>query len=70
MRRSTAELRGVLEAAPEMTDLIDSGKLLGYLKTEQGDGSSDLLAAFPFCLAKWWSGRKTRIPESSVGSYS
>jgi len=70
MRRSTAELRRVLEAAPEMTDLIDSGKLLGYLETEQGDGSSDLLAAFPFCLAKWWSGRKTRIPESSVGSYS
>ena len=70
MRRSTADLRAVLEAAPEMTDLIDSGKLLGYLETDQGDGSSDLLAAFPFCLAKWWSGRKTRIAKASVGSFS
>jgi hypothetical protein len=71
MRRSTEHLRGILEAVPEMTDLIDASKLLDYLETDQGDGCSDLLAAFPFCLAKWWSARntdKTGIADASVAS--
>lgn len=59
MRRSTAELRSVLDAVPEMAHFIDASKLLGYLDADQGDGGSDLLAAFPFCLAKWWSARKS-----------
>jgi len=63
MRRSTVRLRGVLEDAPEMTDLIDAGKLLGYLEMGKGDGGSDLFAAFPFCLAKWLSARERRRSE-------
>jgi hypothetical protein len=58
MRRSTTQLRGILEAVPEMANFIDASKLLDYLETDQGDGGSDLLAAFPFCLAKWWSARE------------
>jgi asparagine synthase (glutamine-hydrolysing) len=71
MRRSTGRLRDILEAVPEMTDLIDSRKLLDYLDMDQSDGCSDLLAAFPFCLAKWWSARKatkTDIADAFVGS--
>ena len=71
MRRSTMRLRGIIEAVPEMADLIDTGKLLDYLEIDQGDGCRDLLAAFPFCLAKWWSARKaakTSIGDAFVGS--
>jgi len=58
MRRSIGQLRDILDAVSEMADFIDASKLLGYLESEDGDGSSDLLAASPFCLAKWWSARK------------
>jgi asparagine synthase (glutamine-hydrolysing) len=71
MRRSTGRLRDILEAVPEMADLIDADKLLDYLENDQGDGASDLLAAFPFCLARWWSARKsakTGIADAFVGS--
>jgi len=71
MRRSMTPLRGILDAVPEMADLIDAGKLFAHLENDQRDGSSDLLAAFPFCLAKWWSARtaaRTGITDASVGS--
>jgi hypothetical protein len=56
-----------------MADFIDARKLLDYLEIDQGDGCSDLLAAFPFCLARWWSARKTAktgIPDAPVGSFA
>jgi asparagine synthase (glutamine-hydrolysing) len=55
MRRSPDLLRRVVESAPQIAELIDVELLLEYVEKGEGDGYSDLLAAFPFCLAKWWS---------------
>jgi len=71
MRRSTNQLRDLLDAVPEMANFVDATKLLNYLESDHGDGSSDLLAAFPFCLAKWWNARnaaQSGIADASVTS--
>lgn len=63
MRRSIGQLRDILDAVPEMVNFIDAAKLFGYLESDHGDGGSDLLAAFPFCLAMWWSARGSQWSE-------
>jgi asparagine synthase (glutamine-hydrolysing) len=64
MRRSLPQLRAVLGAAAELDEFIDAAALFHYLENEEGDGYSDLLAAYPFCLARWWSSRR---PAAGIG---
>lgn len=57
MRRSLPQLRAVLDAAPEVAEFVDAAVLFRYLEQAGGDGYTDLLAAYPFCLARWWASR-------------